>query len=343
MNYICKMNRKIKLLFVTLLFLQSLVSQEKGGLLWKVEGNGLAKPSYLFGTCHVLNDKVFNLVPGFWKAYNSCDYVMIECGLDSMLDPDLHDSFVKNSLLKIEPKGFLTSFLHSSLTNPPIAKYTPNEDSLKFVEKLKKEIEEEITGASDDSMSIENLNLESTNSEKGWTVYPPLSAHLDSLKSDGLNPMDAKLLNHKYLENRKKRYCESVAKQYYSLDSLIELLFPGIKDSAKIFNYIQTKPNDASIDSVCDAYLKQDINSIDIETFLNSLSLSKTVNNNETMSQNICKLLLIDRNKNWLVKFNSYFKEGSHFVGVGFGHLPGENGLIQMLRRQGYTVTPVNN
>lgn len=337
------MNRKIKLLFVTLLFLQSLVSQEKGGLLWKVEGNGLAKPSYLFGTCHVLNDKVFNLVPGFWKAYNSCDYVMIECGLDSMLDPDLHDSFVKNSLLKIEPKGFFTSFLHSSLANPPIAKNNRIEDSLIMAENMAKLFEEMNKLESKDSISIRNFELESTNSEKGWTVYPPLSAHLDSLKSDGLNPMDAKLLNHKNLENRKKRYCETVAKQYYSLDSLFELIYPGNKDSAAIIKSFEFSNSNPSIDSVCAAYLKQDINSFNIEVMLKEMNLSDNLIENKELSQKIIKYLVTDRNKNWLLKFNSYFKEGSHFVGVGFGHLPGENGLIQMLRRQGYTVTPVNN
>ncbi|WP_429538012.1 TraB/GumN family protein [Paraburkholderia youngii] len=33
--------------------------------------------------------------------------------------------------------------------------------------------------------------------------------------------------------------------------------------------------------------------------------------------------------------------EGGAFVLVGVGHLPGRDGLIELLRARGYTVTPV--
>ena len=38
-------------------------------LLWKIEGNGLKKPGYLFGTIHLSNDVIGNLHPTAAKAF----------------------------------------------------------------------------------------------------------------------------------------------------------------------------------------------------------------------------------------------------------------------------------
>ena len=51
--------------------------------------------------------------------------------------------------------------------------------------------------------------------------------------------------------------------------------------------------------------------------------------------------LLIERNKNWISKIEDYAKEQPTFFGVGAGHLAGEEGVIMLLRKAGYTVTAV--
>lgn len=51
--------------------------------------------------------------------------------------------------------------------------------------------------------------------------------------------------------------------------------------------------------------------------------------------------LLKDRNMNWVKLLPDLIKSGSQFIAVGAGHLPGPNGLLALLRQQGYTVTPV--
>ena len=53
--------------------------------------------------------------------------------------------------------------------------------------------------------------------------------------------------------------------------------------------------------------------------------------------------LLINRNKNWIPEISKYAKEKPTFFGVGAGHLPGENGVINLLRKAGYTVKAVSN
>lgn len=54
-------------------------------------------------------------------------------------------------------------------------------------------------------------------------------------------------------------------------------------------------------------------------------------------------LLLNDRNKNWVAQLNKIMKTQSVFVAVGTGHLVGKEGLISLLRKEGYTLKPVLN
>jgi uncharacterized protein YbaP (TraB family) len=54
-------------------------------------------------------------------------------------------------------------------------------------------------------------------------------------------------------------------------------------------------------------------------------------------------LLLNDRNKNWVAQLNTIMKNESVFVAVGAGHLIGEMGLINLLRKAGYKVEPLEN
>jgi uncharacterized protein len=51
--------------------------------------------------------------------------------------------------------------------------------------------------------------------------------------------------------------------------------------------------------------------------------------------------MLDNRNKNWIPKIIEFAKEQRVFFGFGAGHLPGENGVINLLRKEGYTVKAV--
>lgn len=53
------------------------------------------------------------------------------------------------------------------------------------------------------------------------------------------------------------------------------------------------------------------------------------------------ELLLNNRNRNWKEKIDSLTKHNSTFVAVGAGHLAGRYGVINLLRQEGFTVTPV--
>lgn len=79
-----------------------------------------------------------------------------------------------------------------------------------------------------------------------------------------------------------------------------------------------------------DAYKKQDLKAM--------LSLSEA----EDEHPEFMEALLDRRNADWLTKLPEIFSKGSTFVAVGALHLAGEKGVVEGLRKLGYTVTPVS-
>lgn len=53
------------------------------------------------------------------------------------------------------------------------------------------------------------------------------------------------------------------------------------------------------------------------------------------------KLLIEARNYNWIEKLDKILCKQKAFVAVGAGHLPGEHGLLVLLRKKGYIVKPI--
>jgi uncharacterized protein YbaP (TraB family) len=79
-----------------------------------------------------------------------------------------------------------------------------------------------------------------------------------------------------------------------------------------------------------DAYTRNDLNA------LHKLMYAGTYKREEM------KPLLDDRNHYWMQQLPELMKDQSLFVAVGALHLVGETGLVQQLRKKGYTVTPIN-
>lgn len=68
-------------------------------------------------------------------------------------------------------------------------------------------------------------------------------------------------------------------------------------------------------------------------------SLSKAFEEDEDQ---VLKEKLVDkRNTKWIPELKALMQNKKCFIAVGAGHLGGENGLIQLLKKQGYTVDPI--
>ncbi|MGN6495590.1 MAG: TraB/GumN family protein [Agriterribacter sp.] len=53
-------------------------AQKNNTLLWKISGNGLMKPSYLFGTIHLTDDRIFNIGDSLYRAIETSDGLAVE-------------------------------------------------------------------------------------------------------------------------------------------------------------------------------------------------------------------------------------------------------------------------
>ncbi len=79
-----------------------------------------------------------------------------------------------------------------------------------------------------------------------------------------------------------------------------------------------------------DLYLADDLN-----------GLSDVMNNSEMSSASFTENFLKQRNKNWIPEIEKLISKEKTFIAVGAGHLPGEFGVIELLRNKGYSVDSV--
>jgi uncharacterized protein YbaP (TraB family) len=76
-------------------------------------------------------------------------------------------------------------------------------------------------------------------------------------------------------------------------------------------------------------YLKEDLSALD------------KLMNDYYSDPKLMKYLLYDRNERWIIRLEEQMEKQTVFIAVGAGHLPGNKGLINLLRQWGYKVTPV--
>lgn len=81
-----------------------------------------------------------------------------------------------------------------------------------------------------------------------------------------------------------------------------------------------------------DLYLTQDID-----------ALSKSITEEASELSNFETLLIINRNKNWIPIIAERSKKLPTFFAVGAGHLGGKEGVVNLLRDAGFTMTPLRD
>lgn len=68
----------MKRIFIISILLGISIISMHAQLLWKISGNGLQSPSYLFGTHHLIPVAFLDSIPGLYKAFNESDAVVGE-------------------------------------------------------------------------------------------------------------------------------------------------------------------------------------------------------------------------------------------------------------------------
>jgi hypothetical protein len=133
--------------------------------------------------------------------------------------------------------------------------------------------------------------------------------------------LDAYFLQYCYNAGKKFFALETVDKQ---LDLASEWIQPDLGAVGQnLFNPMQEK--------MIELYLKGDIYSLDR---MMRVTLS--------YSPGMYEDFIVDRNIQMVIGLDSLIKKQSLFCAVGAGHLAGENGLINLLRKKGYKVRKVS-
>lgn len=93
-------------------------------LLWKVEGNGLEKPAYLYGTMHISDERVLELSASAQKAFEQAEVLALELDLKNVNQAALLGKLMiegdedLSTLLSKEDFDLVNTFFKDSLQMP---------------------------------------------------------------------------------------------------------------------------------------------------------------------------------------------------------------------------------
>jgi uncharacterized protein len=153
------------------------------------------------------------------------------------------------------------------------------------------------------------------------------------IEEDGLdckvtNGMELVIQKEAHQHEKKIRGLETAEFQASLFDSI-----PYEQQAKDLVNYIDSMDYyKKSTLQLVEVYRNQDLNKIDSLTRVGDAGMT-----------NYIDLLLYGRNRKWVDSLESILPSRSILIAVGAGHLPGDQGLISLLRKKGYEVSPVRN
>ena len=269
-------------------------------LLWEISGKGLSKPSYLFGTYHLLtNEYLEKEHPGAFAKFKASENVVVEMVIDTpaMMKSQMHMLMLQNKL----------SALLDSAT----------------YRLLKNELEEQM-GV--DAAMFEQVKPMAINTILSMRYAQAASPELSQY---GGVPMDLYFARQGAATRKNITALETVEEQMIMLYDHFSIQ----EQALQLTELLANKDKNLSISAeLVGLYRDKNIQGM--------YDIGKRMEQ-EMPSFGSLNFLTVDRNKPWSQKLPSLMQAGSQFIAVGALHLPGPDGLIDLLRKQGYTVRPV--
>jgi uncharacterized protein len=259
-------------------------------LLWKISGNGLTQPSYLFGTIHATCDATLDAAT--LKALEETKQLYLEIDMD---DTMLQMQMMQDMIMK---NGVTISSLVSE------------EEFVVIDEFLQKYI----------GMSAKMINT--------FKPFMLSSMLLPKLLDCEFQSVEMELMKVTKAQNEEVYGLETIGDQLQVFDKIPyqdqvnELLKTAKSDLSK---------EKAEMKKIMDVYKTKDI-----EKMLVVMDES-----DNTISADNKDVLLVNRNRNWIPVIEKVIKSTPTFFGVGAAHLAGDDGVIKLLRKQGYKVEAV--
>jgi uncharacterized protein len=271
--------------------------QDTNALLWQVSGKGLKKPSYLFGTYHLLTNRFLDSLPVIGQKFDETQVLVSEVLLDKTAIAKM-DEVMKpgtktlDQLLSPEDYAFVSAEFQKliGVGLEPFNQYNPMAVNLLFYQFLLKE-------------AMPQAPYETT--ELGMDLYFQKYAEQIKKPTKALETLDVQM-NALFGQFPEQRQAEMLVESVKNINQSREEIIKSIS-----------------------CYKKQDL-----------ICLDKMVYE-ATYKPAELDVLLYDRNRAWLKLLPTQMASESSFIAVGAGHLTGKDGLVEGLRAQGYTVTPV--
>jgi uncharacterized protein len=281
------------------------VSDDKKSLLWEITGKDLSKPSYLYGTIHMIPKADFFLTEETKKAIAASQKVTFEINMKDMTNP--------MALMGVMMKAVMP-------------------DGKRLRDLMSKE-DYQLVKNRFDSIGMPMMILE--------RVKPMFLSALVEGDGASMNPMDANSGNSKTVsyefeimhiaEKQKKEFggLETMEFQMGIFDSIpykvqADMLVKSIKSGSK--------EGESEFGKMVEIYKTQDIEAM--AQMMNPAEDTEGLGKFES-------LLVTTRNLNWIPLMAKSMKQKQTFFAVGAGHLGGEKGVVNLLRKEGYTVKPL--
>lgn len=297
--------KKVSLGFVLTLVTATAFTQDKNALnfentlLWKISGKEITKPSYLFGTIHMLCKEDAILSDSLTYIIENTDDVYFEVDMDNIF----------------EMLGMMKQMKMRNDTT--WADLLSTED----YEKVKLYFE-------DKKLLLPFSTMETYKPFLAASMLMEGSSHCESSIA-----MEQVIMTEAKRNRKKIKGLESMASQLAIFDQI-----PYKLQADQLLEYIKKEEEGGSQDSgnelaeLMAAWQSQDLQKLEEITLRTDIGLSSFTD-----------ILLFNRNIKWVEKLNTLLKDRAMLIAVGAGHLPGEKGVINLLRKAGYTVTPVQN
>lgn len=263
-------------------------------LLWEISGNGLKKPSYLFGTMHILCAEDAQLSENLKDIIKNSDQIYFELDMDDMQ----------------EMMGAL--------------QYLRMNDGQKISELLTAEEYKKV-----ETYFRENkfpMPMSMMNRFKPYFVSSLIGEQM--LTCEQKNGMEMQIMQESKKYKKDIKGLETTKFQASIFDSI-----PYSKQAKDLVNYIDSIESYKKVMlEMVDVYRQQDLERMD-----------SLMHKSDPGMEEYMDILLFDRNRRWAQDMPKLMSGQSLLFAVGAGHLPGDQGVINLLREKGYSVKPISN
>ncbi len=277
-------------------------------LLWRIEKDG-TKPSWLYGTMHVADPRVLEMKKSARAAYDNADTVVVELAEVTNLQGAMAGLMADPGLTMLPDGKTLQDLL--------------DKEDLAEIEAILEE---------------RGIPMTFVSRMKPWMVFSLISIPECELvrRSRGEEFLDKQLATGALERGKALKGLETVKEQLSVLSGLpLDVQAVLLADTAALGPVL----NDATT-TMTELYLEGNLGMI--MPLLQSATVDPNAAEDKTGAYAKFEQDLIQsRNHTMAERAQPMLNDGNVFVAVGALHLPGEEGLVQLLRNNGFTVTAV--